>query len=122
VRQRLPQFQSGAEPVPPADSAEATFQLPGGVSLAHEQRLAVERCASMGLNQGNLGQILVLTGGPGTGKTYKVRTSTYLSIYKYTYISIGLDLHIISIGRTAGPHLGADWTKHGQDLRCGPYL
>ena len=93
VRSRLPPLtESGAEPVPPTEGAEATFQLPDGLPLADDQRLAVERCANMGLTQGldsPFGKILVLTGGPGTGKTYTVRPiplSRSLSIYIYIYI------------------------------------
>jgi len=54
---------------------------PGGLSprLSGLQRLAVLRCTRMGADaaahgkDGTLGRLLVLTGGPGTGKTFTVR-------------------------------------------------
>ena len=48
-----------------AAAAEVELDLEDGIELSEEQRLAVAKAQS--------GRLLVLTGGPGTGKTYAVR-------------------------------------------------
>ena len=55
----------GMEPAPDADEAIAWVEAKGGVTMAAQQREAVRE--SMG------GRSLVITGGPGTGKTTIVR-------------------------------------------------
>jgi exodeoxyribonuclease V alpha subunit len=83
VRRRLPaRGASSGDDAWGGESATAGTDSPGSrlsPTLSGLQRLAVLRCASMGADAtthgkgGKLGRLLVLTGGPGTGKTFTVR-------------------------------------------------
>jgi exodeoxyribonuclease V alpha subunit len=69
-----------ARPLSGAERALAEFERRAKVSLAPEQRQAVERAAKSG--------VLVITGGPGVGKTTIVRA--VLSVYEHAGLRVRL--------------------------------
>lgn len=73
-------LRAPARPLPGAARALAEFEARTKVALAPEQRQAVERAAKDG--------VLVITGGPGVGKTTIVRA--VLSVYESANLAVRL--------------------------------
>ncbi|MBW2524245.1 MAG: ATP-dependent RecD-like DNA helicase [Deltaproteobacteria bacterium] len=80
ISERLRRLVRGTSPIARADHAMAEFERLSGLELADEQRKAIRMAAAS--------KVLVITGGPGVGKTTIVRA--ILSLFDTARISVGL--------------------------------